>query len=102
MLSVVPRTTDGAEGRIVECLLDDPDDDDLWLASAVALTAELKRQKADVALAFTSTDWSARAFAAAGFGPSHTLEFRVRDRAGRLPKETPFHLSPLEADYAYT
>ncbi len=103
LLSFVPRAADSArEGRIVECLLDDPDDADLWLASAVALTAELKRQGADFALAFTSTDWSARAFASAGFGPSHALEFRLRDRAGRLPRGVPFHLSPLEADYAYT
>ena len=103
LLSVVPR--DGGavrEGRVAECLLDDPDDADLWLAAVSALTAALKGQGADVALAFAPTDWSARALRSAGYAPAHALEFRLRDRAKRLPAGRPFHLTPLEADYAYT
>ena len=103
VLSIVARDGGSArQGRVAECLLDDPDDADLWLASAAALTAELKRQGADVAVAFASTPWSALAFRSAGYAVAHALEFRLRDRSGRLPVTLPFHLTPLEADYAYT
>lgn len=103
LLSIVPR--DGGavrEGRVVECLLDDPDDAGLWLASATVLTAKLKQLGADVAVAFASTDWTALAFRSAGYAPAHALEFRLRDRSNRLPGNLPFHLTPLDADYAYT
>jgi hypothetical protein len=94
--------TVGREGRIAECLLDDPDDADLWHAAVLSLTAELGRRGADLAVAFASTPWASRALRAAGYAPVHALEFRLRDRAKKLPSNVPFHLTPLEADYAYT
>lgn len=103
VLSVVPR--DGGhvrEGRVVDCALDDPDDPDLWHAAVAALAAALADLGADLAVLFASTPWSARAAAAAGFASVHALEFRLRDRRGLLPRGAPFHLTPLEADYAYT
>lgn len=101
VLSLVTRDGGVREGRLADCLLDDPDDD-AWHAAALALTAELGRQGADVAVGFASTGWSARALRASGYAPSYAMEFRLRDRAGRLPRGAPFHLTPLEADYAYT
>jgi hypothetical protein len=66
------------------------------------LTAELRLRGADVAVAVASTEWTARALGAAGYAPAHTLEFRLRDRANLLPRAAPFHLTPMQADYAYT
>jgi hypothetical protein len=103
VLSVLPR--DGGawrEGRVTDCLLDDPDDADAWLAAVAALTGELARRGADVAAAFASTPWAERAIRSAGYAPAHPLEFRLRDKPGRLPRGVPYHLTPLEADYAYT
>ena len=88
------------EGRIVECLLDA--ETDAWHGAINALTIELKRQGADVAIGFASTAWAVAAYHDSGFAQTHSLEFRLRDRAGRLPKGLPWHLSALEADYAYT
>jgi hypothetical protein len=101
VLSVVPQEGGARAGRVADCLLDDPDDA-AWHAAIVALTAALKGQGADVAVGFASTDWMARALRASGYAPSHALEFRIHDRAGRLPRDAPFHLTHLEADYAYT
>jgi hypothetical protein len=101
VLSIVPREGGGREGRIVDCLLDDLDDD-LWHAAVFELTGALKRQGADVAVGFASTDWSARALRASGYARVHDLEFRLRDRSARLPRGAAFHLTALEADYAYT
>ena len=88
-------------GKVVDCVLDDPDPA-LWHAAIDALTGELRRQGADVALGFGSTPWMARALEAAGYRPLHDLEFRLRDKGGLVPRQAPFHLTPLEADYAYT
>jgi hypothetical protein len=101
VLGLVSQADGARVGKIAECLLQD-DDPDAWHAAAVALTGELTRQGADVAQAFASTEWSVRAWRAAGFAPLHALEFRLRDRSNRLPRGAPFHLTPLEADYAYT
>jgi hypothetical protein len=101
VLAVVPQPGGVRAGRVVESLLD-RDDADLRHAAAVALTRELKRQGADLAQAFASTDRAAQAWRAAGYAPLHALEFRLRDRPGRLPPGAAFHLTPLEADYAYT
>ncbi len=103
MLSLVPRPGGVRLGKVVDCVVD-LDDPDLWHASAVALTNELARQGADVAQAFASTAWSVRAWRSAGFSPVHDLEFRLRNRSNRLPPAgaSTFHLTPLEADYAYT
>jgi hypothetical protein len=101
VLSLVPQPGGVRLGKVAECLIP-ADDDPLWHAAAVALTRELNRQRADVAQAFASTDWSARAWRAAGYAPVHDLEFRLRDRSDLLPRGAAFHLTPLEADYAYT
>lgn len=88
------------EGRIVECLLDL--EGEAWHGAINALTSELNRQGADVAVGFASSAWTAAAYRDLGFAQTHAIEFRLRDRAGRLPKVTAWHLSALEADYAYT
>jgi hypothetical protein len=101
VLSIVPRPGGVREGRVAECLLDSTVDD-LWHAAISALTSDLKRQGADLAVGFASTNWLARALRAAGYIPLHSLEFRLRDRMSMIPRSAPFHLTPLEADYAYT
>lgn len=101
VLSLVPRDGGAREGRVVDCLLDDPDDD-AWHAAVVALTGELRRQGADVATGFASTEWSARALRASGYAPAYAMEFRLRDPSNRLPRGASYHFTPLEADYATT
>jgi hypothetical protein len=99
----VLRGADGVTtGKLVELLLDDPDDAPLWHASALRLTDELKRRRADVALGFASTAWATSALRASGYASRSSLEFRLRDRGKLIPPGTVFHLTPLEADYAYT
>jgi hypothetical protein len=103
VLSVLPRENHRVqEGRLTECLLDDPDDSDLWHAAVAALSAEFARRGADTAVAFASTSWSTRALRAAGYAPAHTLEFRLRDGSNALNPTVPYHFTPMEADYAYT
>lgn len=101
VLAIVPRAGGVREGRVAECLLD-ADDPDLWHAAALALTAELKHQGADLSQAFAARPLEADAWSAAGHAPAHALEFRLRDRSKRLPEGAVYHLTPLEADYAYT
>ena len=101
ILSVVPREGTIREGRIVESLVDG-DDPDLWHGSIFALTSELKRQGADVAVGFASTPLTAQALARSGYAPAYELEFTLRDRGGRIPRNSPFHLTSIEADYACT
>jgi hypothetical protein len=88
-------------GKIVDCLLADTDVW-LWHGAILALSRELERQGADVAQTFAGTPWIAEALRRAGFLSRFALEFNVRDRSGLLPLGTPFHLMPIEADYAYT
>jgi hypothetical protein len=38
----------------------------------------------------------------AGYRRRFALEFSLRDRQGLVPPEALFHLTPIEADYAYT
>jgi hypothetical protein len=100
LLSVVEQG--GARvGKVVDCILD-VDDPDAWHAAVVALSRDLKRRGADVAVGFGSTPWLASALGEAGFVSRHELEFRLRDRDRLLPDGATFHLTPLEADYAYT
>jgi hypothetical protein len=101
VLAIVPKPGHVRVGKVVDCVLD-VDDDALWHAALMALTRELKGQGADLAIAYASTEWTARALRAAGYAPMYDLEFRLRDRAGKIPRDAPFHLTPLEADYAYT
>lgn len=88
-------------GKVVECFLTGKDPD-LWHASFTALAGELSCRGADVALAVGSVPWSSDALVRAGFVHAHDLEFRLRDRARIVPRDQPFHLTFLEADYAYT
>jgi hypothetical protein len=88
-------------GKVVECFLMSKDPG-LWHASFAALAGELSDQGADVALAIGSVPWASDALARAGFTHAHDLEFRLRDRARTVPRDQPFHLTFLEADYAYT
>ncbi|MGE3820795.1 MAG: acetyltransferase [Isosphaeraceae bacterium] len=100
LLAVVSQENGVRVGRLAEWLLAE-EDPAFWHASATALTRELTRQGADLAQGFASTPWAQRALVASGFVETHRLEFRLRDRSNRLPAGVPFHLSPLEADYAY-
>jgi hypothetical protein len=100
LLSVVGQG--GARvGKVVDCILD-VDDPDAWHAAIDALSRELGRQGADVAVGFGSTPWLEAALREAGFISRHRLEFRLRDRDRLIPADATFHLTPLEADYAYT
>jgi hypothetical protein len=88
-------------GKIVDCLLANTDVP-LWHGAFLALTQELGRQGADVAQTFASTPWMAEALHRSGFVSRFVLEFNIRDRQRLLPLGIPFHLMPIEADYAYT
>ena len=89
------------QGKIVECFLETTHDD-LWHAAITELRRELKRQGADTASCYASTAWQERASRRAGFIPLQQPQpFFLRDPQGRLPRDIPFHLTPLEADHAY-
>lgn len=88
-------------GKLVECLVEGGDAA-LWHAAAAALVRHLRARGADLAVAFGSTPWMALALRQCGFDPVHRLEFTLRDRDGRIPRDAPFHLSPFEADHAYS
>ena len=88
-------------GKVVDCLLVGTDPG-FWHAAAFALLHELARQGADVAQAFASSPWMAEGLRRAGFVSKFSLEFSLRDRQGLIPRGTPLHLMPIEADYAYT
>ena len=88
-------------GKVVDCVLETRDPGP-WHAAAWLLAGELRGQGADVALACGTAPWAAEGLLRAGFYRLHDLEFRLRDRAGLVPRDPPFLLSYLEADYAYT
>lgn len=88
-------------GKIVDCLLDEPDPA-LWRAAFVLLADELTRQGADLAEAYSGSPWTAEGLERAGLVGRHPLEFSLRDRKNLIPRDLPFHLTPIEADYAYT
>jgi len=102
ILNIVPQ--DGGKtriGKVVDCLLD-TDDVDSWTGTILALTCELNRQRADLAQVYAGTPWLASAIEAAGFTTRFALDFRLRDRGKLVPREGPFHIMPIEADYGYT
>jgi hypothetical protein len=102
LLNVIP--TDGGRthmGKIVDCLLDCVDIS-LWRAAILTLSHELKVQGADLALAYASTPWTAQALRQSGFRSRFSVKFHIRDCNALIPRETTFHLTPLEGDYAYT
>jgi hypothetical protein len=88
-------------GKLTDCVLDDTDPA-AWQAALHALTRALKGRSADVVEGFASTRWMAGALRGCGFTEAHGLEFRLRDKSRLVPPGTTFHLTPLEADYAYT
>ena len=88
-------------GKIVDCLVDSTDVD-LWHAAINDLTHELARQDADLVQAFASTPWITEGLRRSGFVSRFELEFHLRDRQDLIPRDIPFHFTPLEADYAYT
>jgi hypothetical protein len=102
LLNIVPKEQGGSRmGKIVDCLLDGVDVD-LWHAALLALTQELSRQGADLAQSFAGTPWMAEGLNRSGYRSRFALEFSVRDRMGLVPRGIPVHLTPIEADYAYT
>lgn len=100
LLSVVPQGSLRI-GKVVDCVLEDTDPL-LWHASIDGLTIELKRQGADIAEGFGSTPWMMSALRQSGYHITHRLEFRLRDKHQHITPGAVFHLTPLEADYAYT
>jgi hypothetical protein len=100
LLSVV-RHGAARVGKLTDCVLDDADPT-AWHAALHALTRELRRRSADVVEGFASTGWMVRALRECGFTEAYRLEFRLRDKSRLVPPGTTFHLTPLEADYAYT
>jgi hypothetical protein len=102
LLNLVPHHQGRVRvGKIVDCVIGNTDIE-LWHACIQALTHELGRQRADIVQSFASTPWINQSFQQAGFVSPFTLEFSIRDRHQYLPNSVPFHLMPIEADYAYT
>jgi hypothetical protein len=102
VLNLVPRDQGRTHtGKVVDCLLDDMDIT-LWHAAIRTLTRELARQGADIAQAYGSTPWTAEALRRSGYTSQFAVKFHIRDRQGLIPRDVPFHLTPLEGDYAYT
>lgn len=102
ILNIIPKD-DGRTrlGKVVDCLLDGIDVDP-WHAAFAALTRELARQGADLAQAYGSTPWAAEALRRGGYASRFSVKFHIRDREGIIPRDVPFHLTPLEGDYGYT
>jgi hypothetical protein len=102
VLNLIPKDQGRTRtGKLVDCLLDDTDAA-LWHAAALALTRELARQGADLALAYASTSWTADALRRSGYTARFAVKFHIRDRQAIIPRDAAFHLTPLEGDYAYT
>jgi hypothetical protein len=102
LLNLIPKDQGRTlTGKIVDCLLDGVEVD-LWHAAIVALTRELKRQGADLALAYASTPWKVEALRNCGYNARYSVKFHIRDRQGLIARNVTFHLTPLEGDYAYT
>lgn len=102
ILATIPR--DGGRlslGRVVDVQMDD-DAPETWHAALLLLSRELARLGAHVAQSFASPPWTVDALRRAGYAQRHPLEFRLRDRDSLIPRDHPFHLTPIEADYAFT
>jgi hypothetical protein len=102
VLNLIPKDQGRTlTGKFVDCLLDDVDPAS-WHAAMTALTDELARQGADLALAYASTPWTAEALRRNGYTSRFSVKFHIRDRQGLIPRAAAFYLTPLEGDYAYT
>jgi hypothetical protein len=100
IVSVVPRGN-VLVGKIVECR---PRGDSIeeTRRAIVALTAILRDKGADFAECWASDPELAAALEQAGYFRSGFASFHVRDRKKLIPRDIPFYMTPLEADYAYT
>ena len=102
VLNIVPQYHGGLRlGKVVDCLLA-TDEVDIWHAALVALKREMTHQRADIIQCFGSTPWICEGLDRAGYVSRFSLEFSLRDRGSLVPQGIPFHLMPIEADYAYT
>ncbi len=102
VLNLIPKDQGRTlTGKFVNCLLDDVDPAS-WHAAVTALTDELARQGADIALAYASTPWMVEAMRRSGYTSRYSVKFHIRDRQGLIPRDAAFYLTPLEGDYAYT
>jgi hypothetical protein len=102
LLNLIPHDQERTRtGKIIDCLLDDIDPNQ-WQAAMLALTHELKQQGADLAQAYAATPWTAKALHRCGYVSRYAVKFHIRDRLALIPRGVPFHLTPLEGDYAYT
>jgi hypothetical protein len=102
LLNLIPKDQGHTRtGKFVDCLLDGIEVAP-WHAAVIALTRELARQGADLAQAYASTPWMAEALRRSGYSSRFAVKFHIRDRQGIIPRDVPFHLTPLEGDYAYT
>lgn len=100
IVGVVPRGHVLA-GKIVECR-DLGDSIDETRRAIVALTATLKAKGADFAECWASDPDLAIALEQAGYYRAGFASFHLRDRKKLIPRDIPFYMTPLEADYAYT
>lgn len=102
LLNLIPKDHGRTQtGKVVDCLLDE-DDADLWHAAVDALTRELGRQGADLALAYASSPWVVEALQRSGYDSRYSVKFHIRDRQELISRQAAFYLTPLEGDYAYT
>ena len=87
-------------GKIVDCLLDSANPTQ-WQGAIHALTTRLQAQGADVVFGCGGPPWVSEAYRANRFRESYPLEFRHRDRDHLIPRDRPFYLTFVEADYSY-
>jgi hypothetical protein len=102
LLNVIPQQKGQTHlGKVVDCLLDCTDPA-VWYAAFVALTHELARQGSDLTYTFGATAWITEGLLSAGYHTHFGLELSLRDRQSLIPSGIPLHITPIEADYAYT
>ncbi len=99
LISLVERRDGARVGKLLDWAFE-VGDIALEHAAVDALTHRLADLRADVVTAFASTSRQAQVLCLAGFTTLHPLEFRLRDKGGLLPRDLPFHLTALDADYA--
>jgi hypothetical protein len=87
-------------GKIVDCLLNSANPTQ-WQDALLALTSRLQASGADVASGCGGPPWVSAAYRANRFRESYPLEFRHRDRNRLIPRDQPFYLTFVEADYSY-
>ena len=82
LLNLVPHDEGRTRtGKIVDCLLDGADAM-LWQAAILALTRELRHERADIAQCYASTPWITTALASCGYVSRYGAKFHIRDPDG--------------------